>query len=68
MPIFWFVLGVIVGQVIAVSVIVLLSAAKKADQRQPTLPTLKDHPVPNPITVREKLGTHSVLTTAGVKD
>ncbi len=65
MSIFWFVLGVIVGQIIAVSVIVLLFAAKKADQRQPKLPALKDHPVPKK--VRVKLGTHEVLTTVGVK-
>ena len=65
MSIFWFVLGVIVGQIIAVSVIFLLFAAKKADQRQPILPALKDPRVSKK--VREKLGTHEVLTTAGVK-
>ena len=43
MAIFWFVLGIILGQITAVTVIALLSAAKRADERQPAW---KSHLVP----------------------
>jgi hypothetical protein len=61
--IFWFVLGVIVGQIIAVAAMALLFAAKKADERQPAL---KSYPVPEED--GETLRTYSDLTTVGVKD
>ena len=63
MAIFWFVLGVIVGQIIAVAAMALLFAAKKADERQPVL---KSYPVPEEDGAT--LRTYSDLTTVGVKD
>lgn len=60
---FWFVLGVIVGQIIAVAAMALLFAAKKADQRQPAL---KSYPVPEED--GETLRTYSDLSTVGAQD
>lgn len=62
MAILWFVLAVIIGQIIAVAAIALLFAAKKADERQPAL---KSYPVPKED--GETLWTYSALTTVGGK-
>jgi len=62
MAILWFVLGVIISQIIAVTAIALLFAAKKADERQPAL---KSYPVPKED--GGTLWTYSALTTVGGK-